>query len=103
MRRTPLLRLAREDGRRTKWRRQYSHKPDGWIEPVSTRDQKKKTDREKEKCPVIIKHFIFLYFCDFQRLKKKPNKQTNKRVYEAVYMYKPVFMFFGKGDEQLGP
>lgn len=24
-----------------------------------------------------------------------------KSVYKAVYMYKPVFMFFGKGDEQL--
>lgn len=22
--------------------------------------------RENEKCPVIIKHFIFLYFCDLQ-------------------------------------
>lgn len=67
MRRTPLLRLAREDGRPTKWRLRNSRKLYGWIEPVSTRDQKKKTDREKEKCPVIIKHFIFLYFCDFQQ------------------------------------
>lgn len=24
-----------------------------------------------------------------------------KSVYKAVYMYKSVFMFFGKGDEQL--
>lgn len=23
-------------------------------------------DREGKKCPVIIKHFIFLYFCDLQ-------------------------------------
>lgn len=28
-------------------------------------------------------------------------KKKNKRVYKAVYMYKSVFMFFGKGDEQL--
>lgn len=78
MRRTPLLRLAREDGRRTKWRRRYSRKLDGWIEPVSSRDQKKKTDREKEKCAVIIKHFIFLYFCDFQRLKKKTQQRNEQ-------------------------
>lgn len=27
--------------------------------------------------------------------------KKKKSVYKAVYMYKSVFMFFGKGDEQL--
>lgn len=33
--------------------------------PPGTRGEKRQ--REREKCPVIIKHFIFLYFCDFQQ------------------------------------
>ena len=42
----------------------------------------KKTDRksdEKEKCPVIIKHFIFLYFCDLQMVNKNENKQKKTK------------------------
>ena len=33
--------------------------------------------------------------------KKKKEKKEKKSLYKAVYMYKSVFMFFGKGDEQL--
>lgn len=102
MRRSPLLRLARDDGRRTAWRRRYGRKHDGRIEPVSTRDQKKNRQRER-KASRYYKTFYFSILLWFPTVKKKHNKQRNKRVYKAVYMYKAVFMFFGKGDEQSGP